>query len=213
MAETTQERIEQVLGSLRALVEDLSREAWEKTAKAEEEASVSVARYADASDELDSARRQIERFQAERETLPNRAYRAGLDEDYELEDELKALYKSLKTELEALPERVARLEAEIAGLVGKNPTPSGHLDVLIHSHERVRDTYDEAAAPLIEIKRQVVALLSDAVDPLVAEHRATGQSLMGLRDQRAGDPAVRQRSLEKRGIRPEFVGAKPKPGI
>lgn len=55
-------------------------------------------------------------------------------------------------------------------------------------------------------------LLRDAVDPLLGVQRGGDQTLQSVRSQRAGDPEVRARSLERRGLRPEFVGEKPKAG-
>ena len=199
------ERIEQVLGSLRALVEDLAEEGRAKTEAIETEAEASVGRYYDTVEELDVARREITKLEAERETLPNRAYRAGLDEDYEREDELKARYKNLRPTLEALRERVGELEAEVAGLIGRNPgVPGGTFyDAQLTAYTPCRDAYHEAVAPLFEIEREVGAILRPAIAPLAGGEKGWGDTLRGIRDQRASDPEVRRRSLEKRGIRVE----------
>nr|MDP9475545.1 hypothetical protein [Actinomycetota bacterium] len=86
MAETTRERTERVVGELRVLVEDLEAEGRERTVGSEAAASERVSRFHDATDELAAARKQIDALEKERESLPNRAYRAGLDEDWAEED-------------------------------------------------------------------------------------------------------------------------------
>jgi F0F1-type ATP synthase membrane subunit b/b' len=53
-------------------------------------------RHEDAASDLADVEAEIATLRAERETLPDRAYRAGLDEEYEREDELKERYKNLK---------------------------------------------------------------------------------------------------------------------
>lgn len=204
-----------MIGELVALVEDLARIGTERTEAVEAEASAAVSRYYDASAELERARHEITALEAERESLPARAYRAGLDEDFELEDELKEKYRNARPTLEALRKRVGELEEEIAALVGPNPgLPGGTFyDAQLTVYGRVLKAYSEAVAPLNEIERQVGAILRDAVGPLAGGEKGWGDTLRGIREQRAGDPEVRARSLQKRGIRPEFVGAKPKPGV
>ncbi|MDP9486248.1 MAG: hypothetical protein M3Q49_10795, partial [Actinomycetota bacterium] len=147
MAERRQERIERVVGELRSLVEDLEAEGREKTGAVEAEAERSVSRYQAATDELDAARKRIEALEGERETLPGKAYRAGLDEDYEQEDLLKERYRNTRPELQALRERAGELEEEIGGLVGSNPAiPGGSVfDAMIEGYTRCRDAHRDAA--------------------------------------------------------------------
>ena len=202
-----------MLGELRSLVEDLAEEGRARTEAVEAEAEERVGRFHGASEELAAARREIARLEKDREQLPSLAFKANMDEDYEREDELREKYRAIRPALESLRVRAGELEAELGELVGKNRTPRADLDAMIFGFERVRDAYGEAAAPLVSLQTRVSVLLSDAVDPLVGGHRATGQTLMGLRSERDGDPEVRARSMERRGIRPEFVGAKPKPGV
>lgn len=51
--------------------------------------------------------------------MPNKAYRAGLDGEYELEDSLSERYRNLKPAIETLEERGESLRREIHSL---NPT-------------------------------------------------------------------------------------------
>ncbi len=203
MAETTRERTERVIGELRGLAEDLAAEGRERTAGVEAEAEASVSRYHDATAELAAARKRIEAMQTERESLPNRAYRAGLDDEFALEDELKERYRNLKPALEALRERVAGLEAEIAGLVGPNPAlPGGTVyDAQITAYTRVREAYAEAVAPLNRIERDAGRILRETTGHLGSGERAWGQIVKGVRDQRFGDPEVREHRLRKQAQR------------
>ncbi len=149
-------------------------------------------------------------LEGERESLPGWAYRAGLDENFELKDALKERYRNARPAIEALRGRVAELEEEIAALVGPNPAlPGGTIfDAQISAFSRVRDAYRDAAAPLVALQTTLSGLLRDAVDPLLGGQRGWGQTLQSVRSQRAGDPEVRARSLQRRGLRPEFSGAK-----
>jgi chromosome segregation ATPase len=214
MAETTQERTERVIGEFRSLVEDLAESGRERVDGAERKAAEDVSRYHAATEELDAARREIAALENDREKLPNLAFKANMDEEFEREDELREKYRNTRPLLEALRGRVGELEAEIAALVGPNPTPRGDLDAMIHAYTVVRETYRESAAPLIEIERQASRILRDAVGPLSAGHRGWGNTLQGLREQRSGDPEVLARSLQRRGMRPDAPqGVKSEPRV
>lgn len=201
MVPSNEERIQQVVEELRSLAEDLADEGREQTGEAEAEAEQNIARYGEAREELDAAQREIVRLEAEREELPNRAYRAGMDEEYEEEDRLKERYKNLKPALEALRREVAELEEEIAELVGPNPTARPDLDCMIRGYSRVREAYAAAARPLIDLDEQVSRVLRETKDPLIAGQKMWGDTLRGIRDQRAGDRQVHADSLRKRGVR------------
>ncbi len=200
---SSEERTERVIGELAALVGDLERIGREKTEAAEGEASERVSRFHDATAELAAARKQIDALEKERESLPNRAYRAGLDEDWAEEDRLKELYRNTRPALEALRARAGELEEEIAALVGPNPAiPGGTVyDAMIEGYTRCRDAHRDAAAPLIEIQREVSRIMRDAVDPLTDGQKGWGQILVGIRDQRTHDPEVRAHRLEKQAKR------------
>jgi seryl-tRNA synthetase len=191
------------MGELRALVGDLAEEGRERTEAAEGEASERVSRFHDATDELDAARRKIDALENDREKLPNLAFKANMDEEFEREDELREKYRNTRPALEALRERAGELEEEIAGLVGPNPAiPGGSVyDAMIEGYTRCRDAHRDAAAPLIEIQREVSRILRDAVDPLTDGQRGWGQILVGVRDQRTHDPEVRAHRLEKQAKR------------
>ncbi len=94
-------------------------------------------------------------------------------------------------------------------LVGPNPAlPCGtHFDAQLVAYTRVRRAYTESVAPLNALEQEAAAILRDALGPLAGGELGWGNALKGIRDQRAGDPEVRARSLERRGIRLEFSGA------
>ncbi len=192
-----------MVGELRSLVEDLAEEGRERTAAVEAAASERVSRFHDATAELAAARREIAALENDRKKLPNAAYRAGLDEDWALEDELKERYRNTRPALEALRERAGELEAEIAELVGPNPAiPGGTVyDAMIEGYTRCRDAHRDAVAPLIEIRREVSRLLGDAVDPLTDGQTGWGQIRKSVEEQRTNDPEVREHRLLKQAKR------------
>ncbi len=195
----SEERIESVVRQFRELVEALAEEGRERTTATEAEAEAAVNRYEDATRELDAARKRIEAMEKERESLPNLAYRAALDGEYEREDELTARYRNLKPALEALRGRVGELEAEVSGLHGPNPAlPGGtHYDAQLVAYTRVQRAYAEAVRPLNRIEREVGAILRETTAHLGSGERAWGQISKGIRDQRFGDPEVRAHRLQK----------------
>lgn len=197
---SSQERIEAVVAELAEVVAEMAASATERAQSAEREASVQVGRYGEAVADLADARARIREYELEREGIPNRAYRAGLDERWEREDELKERYRNLAPAIAALAEQIASLEAEIVALAGPNRLgPEGTAyDAEVLAYVAVRDVYSEGASPIVEVERQVRRIMRDAVEPLTAAHRYWGQTLQGIRDQRHGSPEMAEARAEKR---------------
>ncbi|MDP9475488.1 MAG: hypothetical protein M3R38_07320 [Actinomycetota bacterium] len=200
---SSEERTRRVVGELRALVEALEAEGREKTEAVEAEASVRVSRFHEACDELDATRRKIAALENDREKLPSLAFRANMDEEFEREDELREKYRNTRPALEALRARAGELEEEIGELVGPNRSlPGGSVfDAMIQAYTRCRDAHRDAAAPLIQIQREVNRLLRDAVDPLVDGQKGWGQIRKSVEEQRTNDPEVRAYRAEKQARR------------
>lgn len=139
-----EEAISEVETLLPALVRDLEREVSE----ARQTAKGNVSRFHQALRELAECERRISQYEAEREELPTAAYAAGLDEDFEREDELKERYRNLKPAIDTLKESRESLRAEIDALCPK-PTkgiPGGHpLDCVDFQEQNVADVNADAA--------------------------------------------------------------------
>ena len=93
------EETEKLLADVVPRLEALGTEAMDEIAQAEREAGAKEKRYHEAVEQLAKVEKKIAAIRTEREELPDQAYRAGLDEDYELEDTLKERYKNLRLSL------------------------------------------------------------------------------------------------------------------
>ncbi len=115
---------------------------------------------------------------AEREGLPDRAYRAGMDEDYALEDELKVRYKNLRPALEALEDRRGSLKDEMRRL---SPRDRGFpTDAAMHNLGVAAGVASAAREDMEDLRRRLTKALDAATDPVVGEHknlRATVEQL------------------------------------
>lgn len=188
---TARERVEELLADVLPRIEELKAEALDEIGRVREDASATMARYEAASRELEAAQEEAESLRAERETLPNRAYIAGLDEDYELEDELKERYKNLKPAIGHLEGRAESLWAEMSGLL---PNSYGHRnDARIHHTARVAGTAHEERRALEDLRERLLKALDDALKPVEKIHedrKALVEMWGGERDR---DPAFRQK--------------------
>lgn len=162
------ERIDALLEHVKPELEALGTEALDEIAQAEREAGAKEKRYYEAVDELAGVEAEIAAMTAEREELPDKAYRAGLDEDYELEDTLKERYKNLRLALEALEDRLGSLKREIAELL---PQPRGHdLDARIKATTSATGAAFAARKDLDYLREEMTKALASAADPVAKEH-------------------------------------------
>ncbi len=91
-----QEEIRDLLGEVLPRLEALKDSALAEIEEAQKEAQKNVTRHGQAAEELAQVEAELSRLTAERENLPTRSYRAHMDENWQLEDELKVLYKNVK---------------------------------------------------------------------------------------------------------------------
>lgn len=159
-------------------LEKLKADALAEIEEAQKAAQKNVGRHAQAAEELAYVEASIARFEQEREELPNRAYRAQLDEAWEEEDRLKERYKNLKPALETLEERRGSLREELHRL---NPDGEGHPNnVTVEQYvQAARPAYDHRVE-LEDLKKKLTEALDAAVDPVVQKHdslRATVEAL------------------------------------
>lgn len=150
-----------------ALGEEAMREIREKQAVAD----AAVSRHGEAARELGEVEAEIVRLSAEREEIPNLAYRAGLDQQWEEEDRLKERYANLKPAIEALEERRSSLREEIAGL---SPRDSGHpTDSTAHQYGLVARVAHYRRRELEDLRDRLTKALDDALDPVASVHDNT----------------------------------------
>ncbi len=162
------ERVDALLEAFGKEIEALGDEALDEIAQAEREANAKEKRYYEAVEERVSVDAEIAAMTAEREELPDRAYRAGMDENYQLEDELKERFKNLRLALEALEERCGSLKEEISRLL---PRGRGHdLDARILASASVTGAAYRARADLEHLKEGLTKALNAAVDPILQAH-------------------------------------------
>jgi len=162
------ERIDALLEAFGKEIEALGDEAMDEISDAQDEANAKERRYYEAVEERASVEAEIAAMTAEREELPDKAYRAGLDEDYELEDTLKERYKNLRLALEALEDRLGSLKREIAELL---PQPRGHdLDARIKATTSATGAANTARKDMEHLKEGLTKALNAAVGPVVKQH-------------------------------------------
>jgi DNA repair exonuclease SbcCD ATPase subunit len=170
--------IESILTDVLPRLESLHEDAMKEIAEAQKTASANTARYDQAAGELGFAEAEISRLSAEREALPDQAYRAGMEEDYSLEDELKERYKELKPALEALEEQATELREEMRSLnPGGSDYPSACTAHQLGDAARVAYT---ARTDLELLQARLTKALDEMRDPVASKHhtlRATVQQL------------------------------------
>jgi DNA repair exonuclease SbcCD ATPase subunit len=168
---STREKVDALLAGVLPRLEEIKEEALAGIGEVREDALAKIGRYQEASEELAQVEHELAVLRSEREGLPDRAYRAGLDEEYELEDELRERYKSLRPAIETLEDRRASLKGELDRL---NPDDRGHPnDVLIRHHARVAGTAAEERRALEELRDRLVKALDATVEPVAGVHDQT----------------------------------------
>jgi DNA anti-recombination protein RmuC len=186
------EKVEELLADVLPKIEALKAEALDSIAEVRRDANEKLHRHEEATAELALVEEEIESLRAEREGLPDRAYRAGLDEEYALEDELKERYKNLKPAIEHLEERRRFLEAEKAELL---PRDHGHRnDARIHHVARVAGTAHEERRALEDMRERFVKALEDAVKPVAKLHEDNKAQVEAWGTEREWDPEFRERA-------------------
>jgi ElaB/YqjD/DUF883 family membrane-anchored ribosome-binding protein len=163
------EKIEKLLAEVEPVLAELHDEAMAEIREAKSEASANVQRYQQASEELAQVEAEIAKLSAEREKLPNEAYRAGLDGDDDKEEQLRKSYRDLRPVIEGLEERRGSLKEELARI-----SPSGwghHSDATIHQYGNAAGVAHSARSEMEDLRDRLSKALSDAVDPVVREHK------------------------------------------
>lgn len=111
------------------------------------------------------------------------AYRAGMDEDFELEDDLKARYKNLGPAIQSLEERRESLRQEIAAL---SPNGDSHPnDVVISQYASVASVAAGPRHELEALKERLTKALDASIDPVVQKHESLKGSVWQLSHERA----------------------------
>ncbi len=188
---TTREKVEELLADVLPRIEALKAEALDEIGRVREDANGKMRRHEEATEELAGVEAEIASLSDERETLPDRAYRAGLDAEYELEDVLTERYRNLKPAIEHLEERRAALSAEMAELL---PNSYGHRhDAGIHHTARVAGTAHEERAALKDLRDRLVKALDDAAEPVERVHNDTRALVEAWGSERDWDPAFREK--------------------
>ncbi len=157
-----QQRFVHAIEGVRSIIDEHERHCAEQVAAAEETARGDIARFGEASEELEEGRRKLVALEEERSQLPFAAYRAKLDGDAALEGELQARYASIAPEdLEALRRSCGELEAEKNALGG---TASGAKK---RAHKNARDAYASVLQSMGEFEGRI-----DGLKAAVGESRS-----------------------------------------
>ncbi len=179
------EEIQSILDEFIPRLEALKEEALKEIAQAQEVAQANIERHTHAQAERGEVEEQIARMGAERETLPDRAYRAGLDEEYELEDGLTERYRNLKPALEGLAQKAEALEREIHAL---SPGGDSHPNnVTVQQYGRVAGTASGPRHELEALKEKLTKALDAAVLPVIRQHEDWKATVWQLGHDRAWD--------------------------
>jgi len=146
----------------------------EEVREADKEGDRRYGRIEDLREEREGLGDRISSLEAERETQPMAAYTAGLDEDYDREDSLKARFRVAGEELSQARDRAQEVEKELAGLVHN---PQGHEnDAVISAFKESVGVARSARTEIEELKQRVVKALDQALEPVVKAHEsAKGQ--------------------------------------
>ncbi len=186
------ERVEELLADVLPKIEALKEQALDSIAEVRRDANEKLHRHEEATEELALVEEEIESLRDEREKLPDRAYRAALDEEYRHEDELKERYKNLKPAIEHLEERRRFLEAELSELL---PNGHGHRnDARIHHVARVAGTAHEERRALEDMRDRLAKVLADAVKPVAKLHEDNKAQVEAWGTEREWDPEFRERA-------------------
>jgi DNA repair exonuclease SbcCD ATPase subunit len=172
------EEIEQLIADLKPRLEAIKDDAMAEIREAEHEARRKIDRHEQAARELARVEAEIARLSAEREALPDRAYRAGMDGDDALEGELKERFRNLRPAIESLEDRRGSLKEELHRLDPRgqgNPAPGRWAEAaLVASGARKELEY---------LQERIEKLAEAAVEPIQRTHDAakgTVEMLDGL---------------------------------
>jgi hypothetical protein len=172
------ERIEELLADVEPVLQELRDEAMKEIGAAQERADANVARLLGACRELFTVEERIRALTEEREGLPSRAYRAGLDGDARMEEELTERYRNLRPALDSLEDRRGSLKEEVARLA---PRATGHPnDGTIEQYAGVARVAGAARSELEGLRDRLTKALDAMVGPVASVHdntRATVQQL------------------------------------
>jgi chromosome segregation ATPase len=180
-AEEIRAMLDEFIPRLNALRDD----AMEEIAAAQEAAQANINRHTGAQEELGRVEARIARLGAERESLPDKAYRAGLDGEYEQEDELAERYRNLKPALEGLGLRAEELEREIHDL---SPDGDSHPNnVIVRQYGKVAGTASGPRHELEALKDHLTKALDLSIDPVVKKHEDLKSTVWQLGHERSWD--------------------------
>jgi seryl-tRNA synthetase len=173
--------LDEFIPRLNALRDD----AMEEIGEADEVAQANIDRHTQAQAEREALEAEIARLGAEREALPDRAYRAGLDEEYELEDDLRARYRNLKPALEGLGLRAEELEREIHDL---SPDGDSHPNnVIVRQYGKVAGIASGPRHELEALKEKLTVALDASINPVIRQHEDLKATVWQLGHDRAWD--------------------------
>jgi DNA repair exonuclease SbcCD ATPase subunit len=191
---TRREKVEELLADILPRIEELKAEALAEIEAIRADAAEKVSRYEGAREELDDVEAEISILKAEREELPNKAYRAHLDGEQELEARLKERYQNLRPEIEALEDRRASLEEEMAKLDGRSSSgpPPHRNDASRRQYGRVAGTAAEERRALELLKERLSKALDDAVGPVVRKHEDYRGLVAAWGEERKWDPEQKE---------------------
>jgi DNA repair exonuclease SbcCD ATPase subunit len=156
-----------------------------------------VRRHREGTEELAELEAEIERVTEERERIPNLAYRAGMDERYQEEDELKARYKNLGQALDSLNERRGSLEDELRRLASSGSGESHPMDVQIERYAEAAGVAHARRLELEALKKRLTEALDTHLDPVIESHTDQKARVEALSRDRAWD----QSPVGRGGIR------------
>ncbi len=180
-AEEVKDILDEFIPRLNALRDEALREIGE----ASSEATKNIERHTQAHAERGEVEERITRLGAEREALPDRAYRAGLDEDYELEDDLTERYRNLKPALEGLQRRAEALEREIHALC---PEGDSHPNnIIVRQFGVVAGIASGPRHELEALKDHLTKALDLSIDPVVKKHEDLKSTVWQLGHERSWD--------------------------
>lgn len=169
---TTSEKVEKLLADFLPRIREIEDGSLARVREVEADARSKISRVEEARAELSGVAVELEAMREEREEIPNKAYRAGLDGDYALEDDLKERYQNLKPAIEACQERCDELEEELAELLPKKgPNNEPHpLDAKIHHTARVAEVALSERVPLEHLRDRLVKAANSSAESVAKRH-------------------------------------------
>jgi DNA repair exonuclease SbcCD ATPase subunit len=166
-------------------LEALKEEALGEIAQAQEVAQANIERHTQAVAEREALEERSRAIRSEREALPDQAYRAGMDEEYELEDDLRARFRNLKPELEGLRWRAEELDREIHDL---SPDGDSHPNnVVVRQYGKVAGTASGPRHELEALKEKLTQALDASIGPVIRQHEDLKATVWQLGHDRAWD--------------------------